>query len=72
MQMSAKQSRIEKLKLEVRKLEAERDGFKQVTEDTDKLVKEVGSRMVALLSFRDGTKVKVVADCPSSPTVRFA
>lgn len=31
-QMSAKQSRIEKLKLEVRKLEAERDGLKQVRE----------------------------------------
>lgn len=29
-QMSAKQSKIEKLKLEIRKLEAERDGLKQV------------------------------------------
>lgn len=35
--MSAKQSRIEKLKLEVRKLEAERDGLKQVREGTDTL-----------------------------------
>lgn len=34
--MSAKQSRIEKLKLEIRKLEAERDGLKQVrTEGID-------------------------------------
>ncbi|CAB1110012.1 unnamed protein product [Ectocarpus sp. CCAP 1310/34] len=31
-QMSAKQSRIERLKLEVRKLEAERDGLKQAAE----------------------------------------
>lgn len=30
LQMSAKQSRIEKLKLEIKKLEAERDGLKQV------------------------------------------
>lgn len=32
MQMSAKQSRIEKLKLEIRKVEAERDGLKQVSQ----------------------------------------
>lgn len=31
--MSAKQSRIEKLKLEVKRLEAERDGLKQVKWD---------------------------------------
>lgn len=31
LQMSTKQARIEKMKLEIRKLEAERDGLKQVT-----------------------------------------
>ncbi|CAN0105974.1 unnamed protein product [Pylaiella littoralis] len=48
-EMSAKQSRIEKLKLEIKKLEAERDGLKNVAESQAGLFKDGYAELKACL-----------------------
>ncbi|CAM9106724.1 unnamed protein product, partial [Hapterophycus canaliculatus] len=76
-EMSAKQSRIDKLKLEIRKLEAERDGLKQAAESQAGLFKEgyaelraclqeMRTHRPALLSTAYGSTIPSSEDTPTT------